>query len=49
MTSSQSHCFPSPVDSRENDAYNSVYRIAVVKHERATVDQIQMIKLKVGP
>ena len=49
MINSQAHCFPFLVDSRENDAYSNVYRIAVVKHERATADQIQKIKPKVGP
>ena len=49
MISSQSHCFPSLVNSRENDVYGGVYRIAAVKHDRTTVDQIQVIKPKVGP
>jgi len=49
MISSKSHRFPFLVDSRENDAYSDVYRIAVVKHDRTTIGQIQVIKLKVGP
>jgi len=41
MISSQPHCFRFLVDSRENGAYSSAYRIAVVKHERATVDRYE--------
>jgi len=44
MISSQSHRFPFRVGPRENDAYSGAHRKAVVKHERATVNQTRMIK-----
>ena len=49
MISSPSHHSPSVVNPRGNDAHGGAYRKAVVKHERATVNQIQMIKAWVEP
>jgi len=37
------------VDPRGNDAYGGAYWKAVVKHGRATVNQVQKIKPELGP